>query len=82
MADRTESLQRNEKDIKTKQSIIDEVNEQKSNLLSKIEDLNHEVRSLQSDKEKKDQKLKVAMKMNEDLHLEIESYKRNIYQMK
>ena len=82
MADRTESLQRNEKDIKTKQSIIDEVNEQKSNLLSKIEDLNHEVRSLQSDKEKKDQKLKVAMKLNEDLHLEIESHKRNIYQMK
>ena len=58
------------------------MNEQKSNLLTKIEDLNHEVRSLQSDKEKKDQKLKVAMKMNEDLHLEIESYKRNIYQMK
>ena len=82
MADRTESLLRNEKDIKTKQSIINEVNEQKSNLLTKIEDLNHEVRSLQSDKEKKDQKLKVAMKMNEDLHLEIESYKRNIYQMK
>ena len=68
--------------MKTKQSIIEEVNEQKSGLFKRIEDLNHEVRSLQSEKEKKDQKLNTSMKMNEDLHLEIEGLKRSIQHMR
>ena len=82
LAEKAESLSRHERDVKTKQSIIEEVNEQKAGLFKRIEDLNHEVRSLQSEKEKKDNKLKTSMKMNEDLHLEVESLKRNIQQMK
>ena len=61
-----------EKELRSKLSEVEEANSQKSNLLRRIEDLNHEVRSLQSDKEKKDAKMKTQMKQNEDLRLELE----------
>ena len=61
-----------EKELRTKLSEVEEVNGQKSNLLRRIEDLNHEVRSLQTDKEKKDAKIKAQIKQNEELRLEME----------
>ena len=58
LVDKEQSHTRVEKDLRTKLMEIDEAHGQKSNLLRRIEDLNHEVRTLQNEKEKKDSKLK------------------------
>ena len=61
-----------EKELHSKLAEVDETHGQKSNLLRRIEDLNHEVRSLQSDKERKDERLKAHMKQNEELRVDCE----------
>lgn len=58
LVDKQNMHARVEKELRTKLSEVEEAHGQKSNLLRRIEDLNFEVRSMQTEKEKKDTKLK------------------------
>ena len=70
-----------EKELRAKNSEIEEAKDKKSSLLRRIEDLNHEVRNLQQDKEKSYNKYKDQMKTNEELRVDVEKAKIGLQQL-
>lgn len=51
---------------------MEDANSAKSDLLRRIEDLNHEVRSHQAVQERKDSQIKEQTRQNEEMQFEIE----------